>query len=45
MPVQPLGQDDPLEREWQPTPVFLLENPMDTGALWATVHRVEKSQT
>ena len=23
MPVQPLGQDDPLEREWQPTPVFL----------------------
>ena len=21
--VQPLGQEDPLEKEWQPTPVFL----------------------
>ena len=24
-------------REWQPTPVFLPENPMDKGAWWATV--------
>ena len=24
MGVQPLGQDDPLEEGWQPTPVFLL---------------------
>ena len=23
--VQPLGWEDPLERAWQPTPVFLLE--------------------
>ena len=22
--VQSLGQEDPLEREWQPTPVFLV---------------------
>ena len=32
-------------RTWQPTPVFLLENPMDTGAWWAVVHGVTKSQT
>ena len=25
-------------RKWQPTPVFLLENLMDRGASWATVH-------
>ena len=23
--VQPLGQENPLEKEWQPTPVFLPE--------------------
>ena len=27
-----LGQEDPLEREWLPTLVFLLENSMDRGA-------------
>ena len=32
-------------REWQPTPVFLLENPIDRGAWWATVHGVTKSWT
>ena len=32
----------PWRRKWQPTPVFLLENPMDIGAWWATVHRVAK---
>ena len=32
-------------RKWQPTPVFLLENPMDGGAWWAIVHGVAKSQT
>jgi len=32
-------------RERQPTPVFLPEVAMDTGAWWATVHRTEKSQT
>ena len=30
--VQSLGQEDPLEKGWQPTPVFLPENPMDRGA-------------
>ena len=25
-------------RKWQPTPVFFLENPVDRGASWATVH-------
>ena len=33
--VQSLGWEDPLEEGWQPTPVFLLENPMDRGAWWA----------
>ena len=32
-------------REWQPTPVFLLENSTDRGAWWATFHGVAKSQT
>ena len=35
----------PWRRAWQPTPVFLLENPMDRGAWWATVHGVAKSRT
>ena len=35
----------PWRRAWQPTLVFLLENPMDRGAGWATVYRVAKSQT
>ena len=30
--VQPLGREDPLEKEWQPTPYPCLENPMDRGA-------------
>ena len=25
-----------------PSPAFLLENPMDTGAYWATVYRVSE---
>ena len=29
-------------RKWQPTPVFLLENPMDRGAWQATIHRVAR---
>ena len=33
----------PWKRAWQPTPVFLLENPMDKGAWWAIVHRVAES--
>ena len=30
-------------REWQPTQYSCLENPMDWGAWWATVHRVAES--
>ena len=26
----------PCRRKWQPTPVFLLGNPIDKGAWWAT---------
>ena len=33
----------PQRRAWQPTSVFLLENPMGRGAWWATVHRVTES--
>ena len=32
-------------RQWHPTPVLLLENPMDGGAWWAAVHGVSKSRT
>ena len=32
-------------RWWHPTPVLLLENPMDGGAWWAAVHGIAKSQT
>ena len=38
------GQEDPLEKKWQPTTVFLLGNPMDPEAWQATVHGVTKSQ-
>ena len=42
--VRSLGWDDPLEKEWEPTPVFLLENLMDKGAWWASVHKVAKEK-
>ena len=32
-------------RQWQPTPVFLLENPRDGGAWWAAVSGVAQNQT
>ena len=35
----------PWRRKWQPTPVFCLENPMDRGAWWATVHEVAELDT
>ena len=35
MQVQSLGQEDPLRRKWQFTPVFLPGNPMDRRA-WRT---------
>ena len=37
-----LHWDDPLEQERQPTPAFLLGNPMGRGAWWATIHGVTK---
>ena len=35
----------PGERNGNPLQYFCLENPMDRGAWWATVHVVTKSQT
>ena len=35
----------PWRREWQFTPVFLPEEPIDRWVWWATVHRVAQSQT
>ena len=32
-------------RKWQPTPVFLPENPRDGGAWWAAVYEVTQSRT
>ena len=32
-------------RKWQPTPVFLLENPRDGGAWWAAIYGVAESDT
>ena len=40
-----LGQEAPLEEKLQPTLVSCLENPMDSGARGATVHKVAKRQT
>ena len=45
MRVQSLGQKDPLEEGWQPTPVILPGNPMNRGAWRAAVHGVTKSRT
>ena len=44
MQVQSLGHEDPLEKGMA-THSSILENPMDRGAWWATVHRVAKSLT
>ena len=35
----------PWRRKWQPDPVSCLENPMDRGGWWGTVHEVAESQT
>ena len=32
-------------RKWQPTPVFLLENPRDGRAWWAAIYGVAQSRT
>ena len=46
--VQSLSREDPLEKEMATHSSILqycLENPMDGGAWWATVHGVAKSRT
>ena len=44
--VQSLGQEDPLEKEMAThSGVLAWENPMDRGALQATVHGVARSWT
>ena len=44
--VRPLGwEDSPGEGNGNPLQYSCLENPMDGGAWWATVHGVAKSQT
>ena len=44
--VQSLGWEDfPGEGNGNPLQYSCLENPMDRGAWWATVHRVTKSWT
>ena len=42
--VQSLSQEDPLEKG-NPRQYSCLENPMDRGVWWATVHGVPNSQT
>ena len=43
--VRSLGGEDPLEKEMAPLQYSCLENPMDGGDWWATVHGVAKSWT
>ena len=44
--VQSLGREDPLEKEMgNPFQYSCLENPIDRGAWWATVHGLAKSWT
>ena len=44
--VRSLGREDPLEKEnGNPLQYSCLENPMDGGAWWATVHGGTKNQT
>ena len=44
--VWSLGQEDPLEKENDnPLQHSCLENPMEEGAWWATVHGVAKTRT
>ena len=46
MPIQFLGQGDPLEEEMAThSSIIAWGIPMDRGAWWATVHRVTESQT
>ena len=41
--VQTLAQEDPLGKEMAThSSILALKNPMDSGAWWATVHRVAR---
>ena len=40
--VRSLGQEDPLEQQWQPTPVFVPGKLLDGGAWLATTPGVAK---
>ena len=44
-PGSSLGWDDLLKKVMYSTPVFLLENSIDRGAWWATIHRTTKNRT
>ena len=41
--VLSLSGEDPLEEGRQPIQYSCLENPMDRGALWATVHGSQRA--
>ena len=44
--VQPLGEEDPLEKDMAtPSNILAWRIPMDRGTWWAMVHRVTKSRT
>ena len=43
--VQLPGWEDPRGEDGNPLYYSCLENPMDRGSWWATVHRVTKSRT
>ena len=43
--VQSLGQEDPLEKAMATHFQSCLENPVDRGAWWATVHIIAESDT
>ena len=43
--VPPRPGKIPWRKTWQPTPVFLPEEPHGQRSLWAIVHRVAKSRT
>ena len=45
MSIQPLLDHFPGEGHGNPLQYSCLENPMDRGAWWATVHRVARSHT
>ena len=46
MQVQPLGQEDPLEKGMTTnSSIFAWKNLMDKGTSWVIVHGSQKSQT